>query len=87
MDGRAWSFACEGDDEKFVAAIESLIKKPIPVHKVASSSSPSSKRGDEKRSQEKPKKHSKSTVKKEKSSGGSASDTKGFGDDVPAFFS
>ncbi|MGH1399346.1 MAG: DEAD/DEAH box helicase [Alphaproteobacteria bacterium] len=31
MDGRAWSFAGRGADEKFVDAIEALIKKPIPL--------------------------------------------------------
>ena len=31
LDGRAWSLAAKGADDKFVDAIETLIKKKIPV--------------------------------------------------------
>ncbi len=35
MQGRAWTIAVHGDDDKFVQSIERLIKKPIPVENVA----------------------------------------------------
>jgi len=106
LDGRAWSLAAKGADDKFVDAIEALIKKSIPVKELdgemksersspkkapqnkpskAKTAKPEAVKTEEDKPQQdnKPAKNRKNVVKKKN---GDASDQKGFGDDVPAFF-
>ncbi|MCB1530796.1 MAG: DEAD/DEAH box helicase [Rhodospirillales bacterium] len=89
--GRAWSFASERD-EKFLAAIEKLIKKPIEKVALGPEKSPSrgesqdrpkktSEKRPEKRSQKPPEK-----TFKEPPSKAVSEDSTGFGDDIPDFF-
>ena len=80
LDGRAWSLASKGDDGKFVDAIEKLIKKPIPVHKFGEEEVGDKPESTSKKVNTKPK------GQKSKRDQDDASDQKGFGDDVPAFF-
>jgi len=83
LNGRAWSFAGQGVDEKFVDAIEALIKKPIPVVEGEKEEGRGKKEEAPKRDKPKSeKKRSKSSKKDDDDSDG----TKGFGDDVPGFF-
>ncbi len=86
LDGRAWSLASKGDDEKFVDAIEKLIKKPIPVHEMEEKREAKSSSRDSGVPKKKdiPKKKNNNTRKTHKDNEGS--DEKGFGDNVPAFF-
>jgi len=100
LDGRAWSLASKGADDKFVDAIEKLIKKPIPVNNVESGKSQDKPRQRHEKSapkpiaekkagsdrSSKPSTPSKSSKPSHKSQDGGKSDQKGFGDDIPAFF-
>ena len=78
LDGRAWSLAAKGLDEKFVDAIETLIKEKIPTKSFEDKKNTSQEKKERapRSKQENPQK-----ARKE-----DRSDTKGFGDDVPAFF-
>lgn len=49
LDGRAWSLASKGGDDKFVDAIEALIKKPIPVQNVGGGGKTEPKNSDVKK--------------------------------------
>lgn len=102
LDGRAWSLASKGDDEKFVDAIEKLIKKPIPVAKIGAGGDDrgavKSRSKSPRKSQDKDTGAARDDVQSSKSGKQSsrgkkrnqndegASDQKGFGDDIPAFF-
>ena len=100
LDGRAWSLASKGDDEKFVDAIEKLIKKPVPVAQVGGGDDKGGPKDKPKPSRNKPqekkaaashdgdKSNKKPPRSKKRDDGDNegASGQKGFGDDVPAFF-
>lgn len=89
MDGRAWSLASKGDDEKFVTAIEKLTKKDIPVQVVGGSNEdqPSKKGHSQHNKNERSRdgQKSKAHINKGKAND-DVSEVKGFGDDVPSFF-
>ncbi|MGB0719778.1 MAG: DEAD/DEAH box helicase [Bdellovibrionales bacterium] len=94
QDGRAWSLASHGDDEKIVDAIEKLIKKTIPVQSFGEKSE--SKRSSEKASSggsERRKKGSGTRPakvsrprKSDHADDEDGDDTLGFGSEIPAFF-
>ena len=100
LDGRAWTLATN-DEQKHVDAIETLIKKPIPVQDIGGKSSskkstdqkPSQKadpKGDRKNSKGKQKdskgKQQRNSTKQSDNQSGNQDDVVGFGDDIPAFF-
>ena len=89
LDGRAWSLASKGDDEKFVSAIEKLIKKPIPVEIVGGGEEKKASSPDKHKTRQKDDRkqgRGSGNDKKRRDHDDGQSDQKGFGDDVPAFF-
>ena len=88
MDGRAWSLASKGDDEKFVTAIEKLTKKDIPVQVIGGSNEdkPSKKGHSQHNKNERSRDGQKSKARNKGKANDDVSEVKGFGDDVPSFF-
>ncbi|NCT40785.1 MAG: DEAD/DEAH box helicase [Alphaproteobacteria bacterium] len=72
LDGRAWSLASKGDDEKFVDAIEKLIKRSIPVKQVGGEKSQersndrANDRSNERKAEQKPRREKKDSLPRQK---------------------
>ena len=91
--GRAWMLTTQRD-EKFLEAIEKLIKKPLEVVDFKSQKEPSKQNSEKEKGSKKDPKNKKSKYKTDHLDDGkpsnysdnSPADEPGFGDDVPAFF-
>jgi superfamily II DNA/RNA helicase len=91
--GRAWMLATE-NDEKFLEAIEKLIKKPIPVVdvKVAARSESDGGRSDRPRERKEydrpphPQRPAPAPVRHNNKSDDDGPSVQGFGDELPGFF-
>lgn len=93
QQGRAWMIAAKKYDNKFVDAIEKIIKKAIPVESVGDGkgykeevAKQYKKEGHHPRQQKKKYDGDRKKDYREKQGENQSAEVEGFGDDIPAFF-